>query len=312
MAQPAAAAWGGGDPVSCGDSQAGWRTIGYVMKSLLGRLGFGEMGLSLAALPPSTKPIAALGGYGQAIIRTVIRLSFGSMAVVSGALVFIPLAVDLLEYYEQVDNVKDLAMLVFHQAGNGGRWVKVPIVDTLRKRHLETGKVLQGRFVVPELWEGATTDARRINDTANTLESNGQAALVRLGKELQDKFREEVKKTEQVEWADNTTDSESSSTEAETPHFAALPSTLPSEITPGELFLPPTDTIPLDSQAAPLLTTDGVSPSAEAIHLSLVGAFVVLFFACGLFAYVKKVRRANEEKRLVRTRKIEPYGSIEA
>ncbi|ODN74770.1 hypothetical protein L202_07091 [Cryptococcus amylolentus CBS 6039] len=202
----------------------------YLMKAILGSIGFGDFGPiagRLASLYQSyirqiaargifaTLQSAAMGGYGEAIIGTMIRLSFGSMAVVSGGLVIIPLAVDLLEYYEGVDNVRDLAVLVFHQAEDGGRWVEVHIGEALRKRHLETGKVVQGRFVdtratidfalkeavrlrddvdhaTADLWGGATEDARRIIELANDLETQDQAALICLGKAFGDKLREEL------------------------------------------------------------------------------------------------------------------------
>ncbi|ODN91413.1 hypothetical protein L198_05927 [Cryptococcus wingfieldii CBS 7118] len=376
----------------------------YLMKAILGSIGFGELGpiagTSLSPLappsftvasPPSTKSYirqiaargifatlqsAAMGGYGEAIIGTMIRLSFGSMAVVSGGLVIIPLAVDLLEYYEGVDNVKDLAVLVFHQAEDGWRWIKVHIGEALRKRHLETGKALQGRFVdtratidfalkeairlrddvdhaTSDLWGGAAEDARRIIELANDLENQDQASLIRLGKAFGDKLREELRR-EQAEWAmiregiqglvevvkdgwkgvlgwwtnwrtpelvhiwsidsrslQNSTESTSSlSTGAEADSFAQSPSTLPADITPAELLLAPHDPTSLNSQPSPLLGHH-FSPSTEALHLSLVGVFVVLFFAGGLSAYLRKLRSSKKEKKALRVRKAS-YGSIDA
>ncbi|ODO01689.1 hypothetical protein I350_06515 [Cryptococcus amylolentus CBS 6273] len=340
----------------------------YLMKAILGSIGFGDFGPIAGRLASlyqfyirqiaargifATLQSAAMGGYGEAIIGTMIRLSFGSMAVVSGGLVIIPLAVDLLEYYEGVDNVRDLAVLVFHQAEDGGRWVEVHIGEALRKRHLETGKVVQGRFVdtratidfalkeavrlrddvdhaTADLWGGATEDARRIIELANDLETQDQAALICLGiRGLVDVVNDGWKgvlgwwtnwRTPELVhiWSidsrslqNSTTESTSSlSTGAEADSFVQSLSTLPADITPAELLLAPHDPTSLNSQPSPLLGHH-ISPSTDALRLSLIGVFVVLFFAGGLFAYVRKLRSLKKEKKAMRVRKA-AYGSIDA
>ncbi|ODN74769.1 hypothetical protein L202_07090 [Cryptococcus amylolentus CBS 6039] len=109
----------------------------------------------------------------------------------------------------------------------------------------------------------------------------------------------------------STTESTSSlSTGAEADSFVQSLSTLPADITPAELLLAPHDPTSLNSQPSPLLGHH-ISPSTDALRLSLIGVFVVLFFAGGLFAYVRKLRSLKKEKKAMRVRKA-AYGSIDA